>query len=96
MDTINLKIPFIKKEWAKQQGCKWDKEDKTWYIRVDKNKACLQEYIKDPTIVVRDIVKKRWEYELETNPYAKMLEEDEEHKKNIKKLMVKVLNKNLD
>ncbi len=96
MDTINLKIPFHIKEWAKKHGCRWDRDGKTWYIPVDKNKACLQEYIKDRTIVVRDIAKKRWEYELETNPYAKMLEEDEEHKNNIKKLMVKVLNKNLD
>lgn len=100
MDTINLKIPFTKKAWAKEQGCKWDPDGKTWYIPVDKNKACLQEYIKNPTIVERDIVKKRWEYELETNPYAKMLEDkeaiDKKYKKNIGKLLVKVLEKNYD
>ncbi len=56
METINLEIPFDKKNWAKKQGCKWDAYNKTWYIIKDNIKPCLQEYIKNNKVIIRDTI----------------------------------------
>ena len=30
-ERINLRVPFAEKDQAKEAGCRWDKEQKTWY-----------------------------------------------------------------